>query len=633
LAGLTLGTNETKLASSGIDDISLSLTTEQQLVSLLQNGSANNLQIDQLQAANLGVDIDFGSGQVGIEALSVSATSQITLDANPETTGTHLSTSLKDLQKLGVDAVAISGMEDVTIDLGSESGFQLDADGKFLQFTGANGGPLASNVDITLQTTGLDQLLQASQLANTAGINLSDTGANAVGIDKLGIDLSNNATDLTTTNVASFGSALTTLRTEGLDLSILLDQQDATALTQLPGGFQFSAQDIVSLEITADSANTVGTHLSTSLKDLQKLGVDAVAIAGDLDGNAATLNSISLDLGTGAALSALNLPKFGDANKDGILSKQENDNLEVTLNLGATNLQDVASLAKALHDSGIDHLALNTSDFTPNQDLLSTLKWLESGLDLTLKVDNTAPMLAGKTANNLADIVDVLDGGLNLLSSTNLTPGETWGTLIQTLHDAGLGRIDIEKTASVHIHDELSAALYESGMLHALPQANVEIDAEGIKLLSTSLKAMADLGVDKVHTDAKVYLELGLRDAGLSDLTDLFAAFGLNTPSDPAHELFANQGASLVLDKDTADNIGLGNAGGVSSTVLDLMGKLSKLGITQIDVVDPTAHTVTHEYNIVAQTPVEVAVHTLGADLFAVTHVFDTDILHKPVKG
>jgi hypothetical protein len=197
LAGLTLGTNESKLASAGIDDISLSLTTEQQLVSLLQNGSANNLQIDQLQAANLGVDIDFGSGQVGIEALSVSATNQITLDANPETTGTHLSTSLKDLQKLGVDAVAISGMEDVTIDLGSGSGFQLDADGKFLQFTGANGAPLSSDVDITLQTTGLDQVLQASQLANTAGINLSDTGAGAVGIDNLGIDLSNNAADLT----------------------------------------------------------------------------------------------------------------------------------------------------------------------------------------------------------------------------------------------------------------------------------------------------------------------------------------------------------------------------------------------------------------------------------------------------
>jgi hypothetical protein len=26
-------------------------------------------------------------------------------------------------------------------------------------------------------------------------------------------------------------------------------------------------------------------------------------------------------------------------------------------------------------------------------------------------------------------------------------------------------------------------------------------------------------------------------------------------------------------------------------------------------------------------------VHTLGADLYDVTHVFDTDILHKPVKG
>ena len=85
-----------------------------------------------------------------------------------------------------------------------------------------------------------------------------------------------------------------------------------------------------------------------------------------------------------------------------------------------------------------------------------------------------------------------------------------------------------------------------------------------------------------------------------------------------------------MLDKDTADNIGLGAAGGISSTVLDLMGKLSKLGITQIDVVDPTANIVTHEYNIVPQTPVEVAIHTLGGEI-DMTHLFDTDILHKKV--
>jgi hypothetical protein len=569
---------------------------------------------------------------------SFSAQDSVTLEITPDsadTVGTHLSSSLKDLQKLGVDAVAIAG--DLDGNPATQNNISL-AMGEGVNFAGLpvfgdtnKDGVISAAEDNALNVT-LD--VQFSQLAEIASGTHETALANS-GIDNIAVQVSSEAQLLSLLRNSSFEAELNAAH---LNLAVDFGSGQVGINDLHISGIAGNA-NAITLDVYATTsfdlateAGTSGTHLTTSLKDLQKLGVDAVQLLG-IDPTNPASRALEIDMGTGAALKAQGLPMFGDTNRNGVLSKAEDDKLDVTLNLGATNVQDVASLAKALHDSGIDHLALNTSDFTPNQDLLSTLKWLESGLDLTLKVDNATPMLAGKTTNNLADIVDVLDGGLNLLSSTNLTPGETWGSLIQTLHDAGLGRIDIEKTASVHIHDELSAALYESGMLHALPQANVEIDAEGIKLLSTSLKAMADLGVDKVHTDAKVYLELGLRDAGLSELTDLFAAFGLNTPSDPAHELFANQGASLVLDKDTADNIGLGNAGGVSSTVLDLMGKLSKLGITQIDVVDPTAHTVTHEYNIVAQTPVEVAVHTLGADLYAVTHVFDTDILQKPVKG
>jgi hypothetical protein len=50
-----------------------------------------------------------------------------------------------------------------------------------------------------------------------------------VGIDQIGIDLANGAAENFVTG-AEFKSALQTLRAEGLDLSITLDQQDAAAL-------------------------------------------------------------------------------------------------------------------------------------------------------------------------------------------------------------------------------------------------------------------------------------------------------------------------------------------------------------------------------------------------------------------
>ena len=342
---------------------------------------------------------------------------------------------------------------------------------------------------------------------------------------------------------------------------------------------------------------------------------------------------MTLELGSVGVLSAQGLPLFGDSNLDNLLTLNEDKALDVTLELGSTSPQSIQSLQKALSDSGIDHLAIDSSSLSANSNYLDVLSLINNGLDLTLKVDNTTSLVAGAAHNNLSNIIDIIDGGLDLLSATHITAGETWGTLLQTLHDAGLGRIEVERTANLHIADDLSAALYESGMLRALPEAHIEIDvAAGIKVLNTSLSAMAALGVDQVNASSKVYVDLGINAADLTDMHDLFAAFGLDQPNAPAHDLFAGKGAGLVVDKTTASNWGFDGNTINHSVVDDLVAKLSKLGITQIDVVDATAHTVADVYNITPQTPVHVDIQVLGSDASAIAHIFDTDILHKQVK-
>ncbi|NDH07979.1 hypothetical protein EBX93_19045, partial [bacterium] len=276
LASLTAGDGlmgaANELFSAGIDNINLMVNSEGELVTLLQDAQLSIGQVSELQAANLDVNVDFGSGQIDINALHLGAGNQITLDVNPETTGTHLSASLKDLQKLGVDAISVSGTDHITLDLGDDlnagtTGFALDADGKFLQFVNEDGKPVGDDVLVTLNTHGLDQVFEAAQLAAAGNVNLGDSAqvgvtGSPVGIDVLGIDLANGAAENFGTGM-EFNSALQTLRAEGLDLSITLDQQDAAALSHLDGSFQFNVADDVTLEMTPGT----GTHLSTSLKD------------------------------------------------------------------------------------------------------------------------------------------------------------------------------------------------------------------------------------------------------------------------------------------------------------------------------------------------------------------------------
>ena len=118
---------------------------------------------------------------------------------------------------------------------------------------------------------------------------------------------------------------------------------------------------------------------------------------------------------------------------------------------------------------------------------------------------------------------------------------------------------------------------------------------------------------------------------------DLFSAFGLDTPASADHKLFDNnsKGAGLVLDQQSAQNLGItadqlnGAVHFSEARVADLVEQLSKLGITEVDVVNNATTQVFHieSTGVVAQTVPTVEV--LGSD-YADGHIFDLDIKNKP---
>jgi hypothetical protein len=262
-----------------------------------------------------------------------------------------------------------------------------------------------------------------------------------------------------------------------------------------------------------------------------------------------------------------------------------------------------------------------------------TIKLIIESADATSVESLTGPAQSDNLALN-----KIIEQGVDILAKTNLADGATWDTLIETLKHAGLDNIEVESTANLHIGDELSAALYESGMLHALPDANIEIDVGAdTRLLSTSLKAMADLGVDKVnYSGEKVFVKLGVTENELSGIHDLLSAFGLdNAGKSPQDQKIFAKEAGLVLDQTSAEALGFKYSDfGLPETadeakVTDLMQQLSKLGITEVDVVG-TNSTDVHVYSMsegaVAQTTI-----TTTVDLLGVSNVHE-DIFDQEIK-
>jgi hypothetical protein len=399
---------------------------------------------------------------------------------------------------------------------------------------------------------------------------------------------------------------------------ISLDQ--STANSMIEAGLHFAAGDHVNLDVLG-IVGANGTHVSTSLQALQKLGIDSLG---------------------------------HDVNSLGI------ETLSIS---GVESLSDLNQLTTSLKDAGVDNLGLHSSElFANGSNLLSAFEnndWIKNGVNVTLDIDpiNTA---GGAQPNQNLDQM-LVKNGVSLLTGTNLSANETMGSLIKTLHDSGLGAIHIEPTAKVVVGDELASALHDAGMLQALPESKLVLDAGQHALLNTSLKAMADMGVGEVDANADVFVKLGVTAQELSNMPDLYTALGIDPNAPSMANIFKFSGnaavthqASLVMDADTAAALGIsgptqGPTSNTSSSVAQtgsttnikpyndtnvkaLVEEMSKLGFTKVDVV--SANKQVQEYTIdsnkmTISTPVTVAPSSTTATLLG-THY---DEIHDPLFG
>ena len=602
--------------------------------------------VSELRAAQLGVDtIDVGgagvNGSVNINESQAGALINAGLhfadnDAHINLAvgsgeGTHLSNSLKELSKLGVDTVTSAAGDALSVDLGGFSAAELGATGGVhLSHVG-----FAQGLDVTLDVANLSQLNVAAGLASDikgdnishVQINLADGNNDGNYQDALNRLLSDGSVSSNLTNgkpnangdlqhysvlkadvneLRDAGLSVNTIDVGGSSVNAAVSINETQAQNLINAGLHFASQDNVSLDLsgfTVVDGHINGTQFNNSLKHIQSLGVDAAGHE---------INNLGID----------------------------------TVNIsGIGNVTDLNELTSTLNASGISHLGIHSSDFettgTNNSSVNDVIgshllkafedpDWVTNGVDIKLEIDDRQAsanefLTNAKQSDNLA-LNKIVQHGIDLLphEGTQLSNDATWHDLVDVLKSSGLGDVEVESNANLHIGDELSAALYESGMLHALPDANIEIDvAANTKLLSTSLKAMADLGVDKVNYSAeKVFVKLGVTENELSGIHDLFSAFGLDnagkTPQD--QKIFANK-AGLVLDQTSAEalgfkysDVGLPDAAD-EAKVTGLMQQLSKLGITEVDVVGTNSAEV-HVYSIsegtVAQTSTTTTVELLG---------------------
>jgi len=354
--------------------------------------------------------------------------------------------------------------------------------------------------------------------------------------------------------------------------------------------------------ITVDAQ---GTQLSNSLKDLEKLHIDAVSVYAD--SHDAHGNEINLNLYSGDDIASLadvlngSMPIF-DASAEVTLDLL-NDPDSLTATSGDLyELAQNANMVNGLVAHGIDQLAIHES-------LSLTDDWLHLGNMEAIRDLNAGLSFDIKLAGNQLDAGTEYELSKHALSFDDALASEgfeyylsddKFGDLIQSLAESGISEFVVESD-NVEITDHLASALIDAGMLQALPAANLILDAsssynkldisgEDAARLSTSLNAMANLGVDGVQVGSanQLYVDLRLPTDDLNamqDISDLLAALD---PANSAKPIaFNEQGQavniSLILNDETAKFIS--SEGGF--TAEDLV-HLSHLGVNEIDVLSET---------------------------------------------
>ncbi|MDH4483085.1 MAG: hypothetical protein QE279_10340, partial [Rhodoferax sp.] len=357
-------------------------------------------------------------------------------------------------------------------------------------------------------------------------------------------------------------------------VSITQDQ----ALGLIADGLQFASGDTITLEL--DTAQ--GTHLGTSLKNLQHLGVDTVISSG---------HDINVDLGLGGALSADHLPTFDRS-------------LDVTLNLASgQHLSEIEALADVLKQAGIDHIAMAQSELWDSGDDVAIHALMSAGIDFNVSISAGT----GKAPVHLEQVAQhFVNEGVELLAGM-LDPNANMAELLKTLSQSGIHSVEIDKPASVVVGDQLAAALSEAGMLQAMPDARVEIDAGMATQLQTSLKAMADLGVDHVASTAAAGSHIAMAlGTDIKDIASVLQSFVSDTDHvstksifDHAVDLYVGSAVEHETLQTLLDS-GMGAklaALGISKVVAQDLPPVRAIGAVQensdpfmFDLTDPNAH-------------------------------------------
>lgn len=386
----TVGMDSDLLTQTGIQSIELSgdeaaldsmLSTLdaslQQTISDVQILRSEGFSIDTidiagaLNTASLTINDEQASVLVS-EGLHFASEDHISIDV---ASGTHLQTSLRDLQKLGVDVINVAGSS-LAINLGVDS------------VGNVTGLPNLSSANLDLTVHGqADQFTSLVFQAIDEDVSLRD---------KLSMDTAN--VSFTTEYYGGLSDALQTLNSsyDGVNSVRSLLQQnsidvvlDAYGTTNASVDVWASAQDLVSSGLRfaegdhinlVGYANASGTHISSSLKDLQKLGVDTV--------NSMPSMSMNIDLGADGSLQATGIPTFEKT-------------LDISLNLAKSQqLSEIESMAQALAEAGIDHISLTQEQLA---DESATQALIGEGIDFNVLLQSTPE--ASTAANFVESLV------------------------------------------------------------------------------------------------------------------------------------------------------------------------------------------------------------------------------------
>jgi hypothetical protein len=304
---------------------------------------------------------------------------------------------------------------------------------------------------------------------------------------------------------------------------------------------------------TGVTVQGTGTHLQTSLSDLQKLGVDAVHTDG-------SVNTVVVEMGHGLVAQPT-VPVFDTED-------------HVTLNVTDGQLADVVASATALQAANIDELsvALNSAfgaKLTGTGVMNSALDAFQIELDVAF-ADNVV---------TLGMILDAADGVADPLSALH------GHSLVTAMEAAGISGINIGAITEFQVLDSDLRALMDAGLISADGTADVTVsNADGS--LDATLAQLAAVGADHVTTDAaSLSVDLGLAVSSISQvqtaLNDIVAQFE------------AQQGGVIGTPVfDGADMVNLHVAATLSTGSLDaaVTAKLGLLGID--DVLDSDGNSI-----------------------------------------